>query len=119
MSFSLERFLIGLAAVLVPACLMATTMSTATAEAKNYHAFLCEIPYGPNAGAAAPTDDVTYYTSGVYSQGGSNCGGGNGEMMTRMDGAVEHPANGAGSTRPSPLQEGFRSRDSRCGTTSR
>jgi hypothetical protein len=87
--------------------LVSTCLAPSSAGAKSYHDFLCEIPYGPNAGSAAPTDDVTYSNVGTYSQGESACSGGNGVMFTRMDGEVEHPANGSGEyatfTAPSGL----------------
>ena len=76
--------------------LLSLLAAPSPATANSYHDFLCEIPYGPHAGSAAPTDDVTYSNVGAYSQGGSNCAAPNGEMKTRMDGEVEHPANGSG-----------------------
>jgi hypothetical protein len=68
------------------------------AAAGSYHDFLCEIPYGPHAGSPAPTEGVTFTTTGSFSEGGANCESAGGEMMTRMDGAVEHSANGEGET---------------------
>jgi hypothetical protein len=81
------------ALLLLGVCL---ALAPSQAVARSYHDFLCEIPYGPRAGSAAPTDDVSYSDVGAYSQGGSSCEDGNGAMMTRMDGEVEHPANGSG-----------------------
>ena len=81
--------------LLLGVCLALTPSSAA---ANSYHDFLCEIPYGPNAGSSAPTEDMSFSTTGSFSQGSANCTGPNGEIMTRMDGAVTHSANGEGET---------------------
>ena len=74
------------------------TAAPPPATANDYHDFLCEIPYGPHAGFSASTEDVAFSTTGQFSEGGANCEGAGGEMVTRMDGAVEHSANGEGET---------------------
>jgi hypothetical protein len=47
------------------ACALLGPMATV---ADSYHVFLCCIPYGPSPGRAAPTDDVTYSTTGIYQE---------------------------------------------------
>ena len=71
------------------ACLLA---GPSPATANSYHDFLCRIPYGPGAGRAAPTDDVTYATtSGApWLYAGDGCAGG-GALYAAMDGGVSHP----------------------------
>ena len=65
------------------------------AGANSYHDFLCRIPYGPFAGRAAPTDDVTYTTNGTYVFAGDSCAGG-GALYASMDGEVPHPFGAGG-----------------------
>ena len=79
------------AILLGAACLLATS---SPASANSYHDFLCRIPYGSAAGRAAPTDDVTYSTNGIYVYAGDSCAGG-GALYASMDGAVPH-AYGSG-----------------------
>jgi hypothetical protein len=63
------------------------------AVAGSYHDFLCRIPYGPSAGRPAPTEDVTYATSGQYVYANTGCGGGGeGSLHAQMLGNVQHSA---------------------------
>lgn len=39
--------------------------AAASAQAAPYHAYLCRIPYGPNAGAPTPTTDTTWFSQGA------------------------------------------------------
>src|ERR1700677_3957274 len=79
--------------LLVCVCLM-----PAYAAARNYHVFMCEIPYGLNAGSPASTEDVSYSTNGTYSEGGSFCEAPDGVMLARMNGSVDHSADEEGET---------------------
>src|ERR1035441_962908 len=54
------------------------------------HDFLCRIPYGPSAGRAAPTDDVTYATAGTFVFAGNSCSGG-GALYASMSGETTQP----------------------------
>jgi len=76
----------------VGACLLSAPVPAA---ANSYHDFLCRIPYGPNAGHAAPADDVTYATSDTYVYAGDGCPGG-GSLYAAMDGGVSHPYGAGG-----------------------
>jgi hypothetical protein len=69
------------------ACLLATA---SLATASSYHAFICRIPYGPSAGRAAPTDDVTYSINDPFLYAGDGCAGG-GSLYAAMDGGTTHP----------------------------
>ena len=60
------------------------------AAANSYHDFLCRIPYGPSAGRAAPTDDVTYATAGTFVFAGNSCSGG-GALYASMSGETTQP----------------------------
>ncbi len=60
------------------------------AAANSYHDFLCRIPYGPSAGRAAPTDDVTYATAGTFVFSGDSCPGG-GALYASMSGETTQP----------------------------
>jgi hypothetical protein len=74
------------------ACLFATAVP---ATADSYHDFLCRIPYGPEAGRAAPTDDVTYATNGTFVFAGDNRESG-GSLYAAMDGEELHPYGAGG-----------------------
>ena len=63
----------------------------------SYHDFLCRIPYGPNAGAPAPADDVGYTINGSFVFAGDGCAGG-GSLYAAIDGQVPHPYGAAGVT---------------------
>ena len=65
------------------------------AAANSYHDFLCRIPYGPSAGRAAPTDDVTYAINDDYVFAGDSCASG-GALYASMAGETTHPF-GAGA----------------------
>jgi predicted outer membrane repeat protein len=65
------------------------------AAASSYHDFLCRIPYGPSAGRAAPTDDVSYSTNGDFVFAGDSCASG-GALYASMDGEVPHPYSAGG-----------------------
>ncbi len=60
------------------------------AAANSYHDFLCRIPYGPEAGRAAPADGVTYATNGGFYYAGDGCEGG-GSLYAQMIGETTHP----------------------------
>jgi hypothetical protein len=79
--------LIAIAALL---CVGGSGVVVAHASAAGYHAYLCRVPYGPNAGKPAPTDGTTYTHSAVYTSAAQDCAAG-GAMNAVMDGAVPHP----------------------------
>jgi len=81
---------------LVLSLLACLCLAPASAAATSYHVFLCEIPYGVDAGSPASTEDVSYSTKGTYSEGGSFCEAPDGVMVARMNGAVEHSADEEG-----------------------
>jgi len=64
--------------------------ASSPAAANSYHDFLCRIPYGPSAGRAAPTDDVTYATAGTFVFAGNSCSGG-GALYASMSGETTQP----------------------------
>jgi 5-hydroxyisourate hydrolase-like protein (transthyretin family) len=76
---------------LAVAALCATVLGIAAARANaaTYHAYLCRVPYGPQAGKPAPTDGTTYSTSGSYVFASQGCSGG-GAMSAAMDGGTTH-----------------------------
>jgi len=69
--------------------LLGVCLAPSLAAANSYHDFLCRIPYGPQAGRAAPADDVTYATNGGFFYAGDGCEGG-GALYAAMDGEVTH-----------------------------
>jgi len=71
-------------------CLAMLALGTSAADAATYHSFLCRVPYGPAAGAVAPTDGMTYGTNGSYVTAGQNCAPG-GTIYAVMDGGTTHP----------------------------
>jgi len=75
-----------LVALLLGVCL--TPASPAAAD--SYHDFLCRIPYGPEAGRAAPAEDVSYEINNDYLYVGNSCENG-GALYAAMDGGVTHP----------------------------
>src|SRR4051794_29617736 len=64
-------------------CTAASGLAAAHASAATYHAYLCRLPYGPNAGKPAPTDNTTYGYTGAYVWAAQSCGGG-GAMSAGM-----------------------------------
>jgi hypothetical protein len=58
--------------------------------ANSYHDFLCRIPYGPQAGRAAPADGVTYAINNDFVYAEDTCSGG-GSLYAQMVGEVSHP----------------------------
>jgi hypothetical protein len=62
------------------------------ASAATYHAFLCRVPYGPNAGKPAPTDGTTYAPNGAFTFAGQGCAAG-GAMFAAIGGTAPHAAN--------------------------
>ena len=46
------------------------------ADAATYHTYLCRIPYGPNAGKPAPTDNTVYTPYGASTVALQNCAAG-------------------------------------------
>jgi hypothetical protein len=71
-------------------------LAPSSANAGEYHDFLCRIPYGPNAGKPAPTEDVTYPIVGNYVSAGNSCPAG-GSLYAQMSGEVEHPSEDSAS----------------------
>lgn len=75
---------------LVAVLLVGVCLVPACAVAGRYHDFLCRIPYGPEAGRAAPTADVSYATlNGPYLSAGDGCEGGgalHGRVLSRHAG---------------------------------
>ena len=45
----------------------------AQASAATYHSYLCRVPYGPNAGKPAPTDNTAYTHAGTFVSAFQNC----------------------------------------------
>lgn len=79
-------------AILLP---LGVCLAPSPVAANSYHDFLCRIPYGPNAGRAAPADGVTYATiNGDYLYAGDTCASG-GSMYAAMDGGETHPYTAA------------------------
>jgi hypothetical protein len=75
------------------------------ANAATYHAFLCRIPYGPNAGKPAPADGTTYQINGAFNVSEQNCATG-GAMSASMGGGTTHPyGEGASVTFTPPAGE--------------
>ena len=84
------------------ACLAVIAVAAADARAATYHAFLCKIPYGPNTGAAAPTDNAVPNVIGPSSSAAQGCADGL-PMTAAMGGMVEHQYNhGASFTYTAP-----------------
>jgi hypothetical protein len=72
------------------------------ASANSYHDFLCRIPYGANAGHAAPVDDATYSINDSFLYAGNSCAEG-GSLYAAMDGGTTHPyGDGALTTFSAP-----------------
>jgi hypothetical protein len=69
-----------------------------SASAAMYHAFLCRVPYGPNAGKPAPTDGTTYSVVGQFSDAAQACADGL-AMTAAMGGTVPHPSTRARASR--------------------
>jgi hypothetical protein len=84
-----------IARVLAGAGLLLLAAPSPPVFASNYHDLLCRVPYGPFAGRAAPTDDVTYATSGGYVFAGNGCASG-GALFAAMDGEVPHTVGSGG-----------------------
>jgi len=61
----------------------------AGADAATYHAFLCRVPYGANAGKPAPTDGTVYTPNGAFTFASQSCAGG-GAMTASMGGGTTH-----------------------------
>jgi hypothetical protein len=78
-------------APLLALLLLGVCLAPSSAAAKSYHAFLCRIPYGPEAEHPAPVEDVTY-ANGSYMQAGNDCASG-GSVYAQMDGETSHPYN--------------------------
>jgi hypothetical protein len=51
-------------------------LTAAHADAATYHTYLCRIPYGPNAGKPAPTDNTVYTPYGANTVALQNCAAG-------------------------------------------
>jgi hypothetical protein len=66
----------------------------AQASAATYHAYLCRIPYGPNAGSPAPTQGVTTAIDGPPATAGDTCAGG-GSMFAEVDAPIAVGIGGA------------------------
>ncbi len=83
-----------LAARIAATVLAATTVgflaTPSLATANSYHDFICRIPYGPDAGRAAPADDVTYAINDAFLYAGDSCAS-DGSLYTAVDGGSTHP----------------------------
>jgi hypothetical protein len=82
-------------AAVVLAGTMLMVAFTSSARANAYHDFLCRVPYGPNAGRAAPADDLVYTVIGYYVLAEDTCASG-GSLAAAIDGELPHPY-GAGA----------------------
>lgn len=90
---------------------MATLLPVAAhAEAATYHAYLCRVPYGPEAGSPASTDNVDFNDAGtdrpapqaaVRLRAGTSCGGG-GAISVALEGANVYSAGQGASATYSP-----------------
>ncbi|MEA2151162.1 MAG: hypothetical protein QOD69_2992 [Solirubrobacteraceae bacterium] len=74
--------------VLVLAAMLA---GAASAPAATYHAYLCKVPVGPNAGRPAPTDGTDYTSNTGTGSAAETCASG-GAMTAALDGGVTHQA---------------------------
>ncbi len=97
----------GLRALTLLACALSTVCLASLASlasAADYHAFLCAIPPGDTGeGSPAPTDDMSYSTSGTFVQAGAGGCGSGGAMRAQMIGTTTHPyGDGATATFTAP-----------------
>lgn len=79
------------------ACACLLGFAAAQANAATYHAFLCRVPYGPNAGKPAPADGTTYSTTGGFVHASQNCATG-GAMTAFLEGTVPHAVGANGQS---------------------
>jgi hypothetical protein len=71
--------------------LVATLAGAASAPAATYHAYLCKVPVGPNAGRPAPTDGTDYTSNTATGSAAESCASG-GAMTAALDGGTTHQA---------------------------
>lgn len=83
--------LIKVAPLLVVAML---GVAASHASAASYHAYLCRVPYGPNIGAPASTEAVTFTTNHAGGFARDTCPTG-GAMSAGLDGATHAFSEGA------------------------
>jgi len=77
----------AIAALLV----LASLLGAAQASAATYHAYLCRIPYGPNAAQPASTDNTAYTSNGPNTSAKQTCATG-GSMSATVSGTASHTA---------------------------
>jgi len=75
------------AAMIGALLVVAALAGAAQASAATYHAFLCRVPYGPNAGKPAPTDGTTYSSNSAGTVAKQTCATG-GSMSATVIGTV-------------------------------
>jgi hypothetical protein len=74
-------------------CFAVLGLAAAHANAAAYHAYLCKVPYGPNAGKPAPADNlVPTLNAGTAT---TNCTEPGGSMQALLDGAAHVNRQGA------------------------
>jgi 5-hydroxyisourate hydrolase-like protein (transthyretin family) len=70
-------------------------IAAAHASAATYHAFLCRVPYGTNAGTPAPTDAISFtHNSGITGSASDSCASG-GSMSAALTGDAHNQGDGA------------------------
>ena len=75
------------------ACFAVLGLAAAHANATAYHAYLCKVPYGPNAGTPAPADNLVPTLNGGNAT--QNCTEPGGSMQALLDGAAHVNRQGA------------------------
>jgi 5-hydroxyisourate hydrolase-like protein (transthyretin family) len=76
-------------------CLVVSGLAAGHAGAATYHAFLCRVPYGVNAGAPAPTDAISFtHNSGATGSASDSCATG-GSMSAALTGDAHNQGEGA------------------------
>jgi hypothetical protein len=77
---------LSLAAVL---CVAVLGFAAAHANAAAYHAYLCRVPYGPNAGKPAPAEATIYVQNSATALASESCATG-GAITPAIDGRTTH-----------------------------
>jgi hypothetical protein len=64
-------------------------LAAAHADAAAYHAYVCKVPYGPNAGRPAPAEATIYTQNSATTSASESCASG-GPMTAALDGTAAH-----------------------------
>jgi hypothetical protein len=70
-------------------CLALLGLAAAHADAAAYHAYLCRVPYGPNAGKPAPAEATIYLQNSATASASESCATG-GAITAAIDGKTPH-----------------------------